>query len=237
MWDGPYGDWASKKHLTASIDQSLKRMATDYLDIFYTHRPDPHTPLEETAEALAGFVHQGKALYIGISKYDKVGTIGLVKLLREHRVPVVIHQHIYNMLNRWPEDAGIHPVLKQEGLGCICFSPLAQGMLTDKYLEKVPKGSRADREDGFLTTDQVQDNLEKLRALKSIADERDEPLTVMALAWVLQNPNVTSALVGARTVEQLKGNLCAIGRPEFTTSQHERINEITRTGQKNLNPG
>lgn len=237
MWDGPYGDWASKKHLTASIDQSLQRMATHYVDIFYTHRPDPHTPLEETAEALAGFVRQGKALYIGISKYDKHSTTQMVKLLREHRVPVVIHQHIYNLLNRWPEDAEIFPVAGEHGLGCICFSPLAQGMLTEKYLDKIPQDSRAAREDGFLTTDQVKQNIEKLRALKVIAEERDEPLAVMALAWVLQNPNVTSALIGARTVDQLNGNLAALGRPEFTTSQIERIDAITRTGQNDLRSG
>ena len=237
MWDGPYGDWASKKHLTASIDQSLKRMATDYVDIFYTHRPDPHTPLEETAEALAGFVRQGKALYIGISKYDKHGTAEMVKLLREHRVPVVIHQHIYNLLNRWPEDAEIFPVAEQLGLGCICFSPLAQGMLTEKYLDNIPPESRAARADGFLTTDQVTQHLEKIRALKIIADERDEPLAVMALAWVLQNPHVTSALVGARTIDQLDGNLKALGRPDFSASQIERIDAITRTGQGDSQAG
>ena len=237
MWDGPYGDWASKKHLTASLDQSLKRMAVDYVDIFYTHRPDPETPIEETAEALAGFVRQGKALYIGISKYDGESTRTLTQLLREQHVPVIIHQHIYNMLNRWPENAGVFPVADELGLGCICFSPLAQGMLTEKYLDAIPQGSRADRPEGFLTSDQVEENRQTLRGLKPIAEERGESLATMALAWLLQNPSVTSALIGARTVAQLQGNLLALKSPTFSDEQVQRINTVTEVLQKTAQSG
>ncbi|QQL46370.1 aldo/keto reductase [Sulfuriroseicoccus oceanibius] len=227
MWPGPYGDGGSRKHLLASLEQSLKRMKLDYVDIFYTHRPDPDTPLEETIGAVATAVEQGKALYAGISKYEGQATAEAVRILRERHIPVVIHQHIYNLLNRWPEQTQLSQTIDDTRLGCICFSPLAQGMLTEKYLDRIPSESRAARDDGFLTTDQVMNNVEKIRALAEIAKERGEPLNTMALAWVLQRPQVTSALIGARTPQQLAGNLEALNSPAFSDDQLQRIDAIT----------
>lgn len=231
MWDGPYGDWASKKHLVSSIDQSLNRLGLDYVDIFYTHRPDPSTPLEETAQALSSIVRQGKALYIGISKYDGVDTRRLVAMLREEKTPVILHQNIYNMLNRWPEDAEVFPAVDDLGLGCICFSPLAQGLLTGKYLSGIPTGSRAERPEGFLTTEQAKQQITTIKGLASIAEERQESLSTMALAWLLQRPSVTSALIGARTTEQLSENLLALASPAFSDDQLRRIDHLTLVHQ------
>ena len=227
MWPGPYGDGGSRKHLLASLEQSLKRMKLDYVDIFYTHRPDPDTPLEETIGAVATAVEQGKALYAGISKYEGQATAEAVRILRERNVPVIIHQHIYNLLNRWPETSKLADTIEDTRLGCICFSPLAQGMLTDKYLDRIPSESRAARDDGFLTTAQVMENVSKVKALAEIAKERGETLNTMALAWVLQRPQVTSALIGARTPKQLAGNLDALNSAAFTDDQLQRIDAIT----------
>ena len=230
MWAGPYGEWGSRKHLLASLDQSLGRLGLDYVDIFYSQRPDPETPLEETMGALASAVGQGKALYAGISKYPGPLAREAVALLRSLGVPCLVHQPPLSLLNRWPEANGLLPVLDDEGLGCIAFSPLAQGMLTDKYLERIPEGSRAARADGFLQIGQVEQNLPNIRAFAEVARERGEPLAVMALAWVVQQPYVTSALVGARTTGQLQENLLALGRPSFTADQQVRLDQIGAGG-------
>jgi L-glyceraldehyde 3-phosphate reductase len=222
MWPGPYGEWGSRKYLLASLDQSLERMGLDYVDIFYSHRFDPETPLEETMGALDSAVRQGKALYVGISSYGAERTAEAAAILRELGTPLLIHQPSYSLLNRWiePELLG---VLEQEGAGCIAFSPLAQGMLTDKYFDGVPEGSRA-AEGRFLTRDMLTDEtLNHVRALNDLAARRGQALSQMAIAWVLRDPRMTSALIGASSVAQLEENVAALDNPEFSDEELEEI--------------
>jgi L-glyceraldehyde 3-phosphate reductase len=223
MWPGPYGEWGSRKYLLASLDQSLKRMGLDYVDIFYSHRFDPDTPLEETIGALDAAVRQGKALYVGISSYSAQRTREAIAILRRLGTPLLIHQPSYSMLNRWIEPDLID-VLKDEGIGCIVFSPLAQGMLTDRYLGGVPAGSRASHP-GSMSVERMltEENLAKIRALNQVAQRRGQTLAQMAIAWVLRDPVVTSALVGASSVEQLEQNLAALDRLEFSAAELKEI--------------
>ena len=226
MWPGPYGDWGSRKYLLASLDQSLKRMGLDYVDIFYHHRPDPETPLEETMGALATAVHRGKALYVGISQYQPAATREAAAILKSMGIHLLIHQPVYSMLNRWVEPE-LLSVLEQEGLGCIAFSPLAQGMLTDRYLHGVPAGSRATQ--GYsLNPDTVNQNMERVRALAELAKRRGQKLSQMALAWVLRDPRVTSAIVGVSSVQQLEENVGALDNLKFTREELEEIDRITK---------
>jgi L-glyceraldehyde 3-phosphate reductase len=214
MWPGPYGDRGSRKYLLASLDQSLGRLGLDYVDIFYSHRTDPETPLEETMGALATAVQQGKALYAGISSYSAAKTAEAAAVLRDLGVKLLIHQPSYSLLNRWIEPELLE-VLGEEGIGCITFSPLAQGMLTDKYLDGIPSGSRADR-DYALSPELLTDGaLEKIRVLNEIARGRGQSLAQMALAWTLRDPRVTSTLIGASSVEQLEENVAALDRLDF----------------------
>jgi L-glyceraldehyde 3-phosphate reductase len=222
MWPGPYGDWGSRKYLLASLDQSLSRMGLEYVDIFYSHRFDPDTPLEETMGALDTAVRQGKALYAGISSYSAARTEEAALILREMGTPLLIHQPSYSLLNRWIEEA-LLDVLGQEGIGCIVFSPLAQGMLTDKYLDGIPPGSRA-AEGRFLTPDMLDEKtLAHVRALDALARSRGQSLAQMAIAWTLRDPRVTSSLVGARNVAQLDDSLGALRRLEFTDDELAEI--------------
>jgi L-glyceraldehyde 3-phosphate reductase len=222
MWPGPYGEWGSRKYLLASLDQSLARMGLDYVDIFYSHRFDPDTPLEETMGALDSAVRQGKALYVGISSYGAERTAEAAAILRALGTPLLIHQPSYSLLNRWVEQ-DLLEVLDEEGVGCIAFSPLAQGMLTSKYLDGVPEDSRA-AEGRFLTTDMLtEERLEHVRALNELAAARGQKLSQMAIAWVLRDPRVTSALIGASSVEQLDENLAALDSLEFTDDELEEI--------------
>ena len=225
MWPGPYGDWGSRKYLIASLDQSLKRMGLEYVDIFYHHRPDPETPLEETMGALASIVHQGKALYAGISQYQPAGTREAVKILRGMGVPLLIHQPVYSMLNRWIEPE-LLDVLEEQGVGCIPFSPLAQGQLTDRYADGIPAGSRATR--GWsLSPEVVKQNQEKVRGLREIARRRGQALSQMALAWVLRDPRITSAIIGVSSVRQLEENLAALDKLEFSPEELDQIDQLT----------
>lgn len=226
MWPGPHGEWGSRKHVLASLDQSLQRLRLPYVDVFYSHRPDPHTPLEETMSALVTAVQSGRALYVGLSKYPLSMLQEAVKILRAMGVQPLIYQPPYSILNRWPEAEGIHPWLAQEGIGSIVFSPLAQGMLTHKYLNDIPAGSRAAREEGFLQESQVLAQQEKIRALKTIADSLDLPLHHMALRWVLQQHGVTSLIIGARTVAQLHDNLAALQIPDLPEEALTAIDRI-----------
>jgi len=226
MWPGPYGDWGSRKYLLASLDQSLHRIGLDYVDIFYHHRPDPETPLEETMGALATAVHQGKALYVGISQYQPPATREAAAILKSMGIHLLIHQPVYSMLNRWIEPE-LLDVLEQEGVGCIAFSPLAQGMLTDRYLQGVPAGSRA-TEGYSLTADTVNQNTARVRALHEIAQRRAQKLSQMALAWVLRDPRVTSAIVGVSSVSQLEENLGALDNRSFTPEELAEIDRITK---------
>jgi L-glyceraldehyde 3-phosphate reductase len=204
MWPGPYGEWGSRKYLVASLDQSLQRMGLDYVDIFYHHRPDPDTPLEETMGALDHLVRSGKALYAGISSYSPEQTRQAAALLRDLKTPCLIHQPSYNMFNRWIED-GLLDAARDEGMGCIVFSPLAQGMLTDRYLDGVPADSRAGKSHTFLRTEQITEEKQaKVRRLKEIATARDQNVAQLALAWVLRHPEVTSALIGASRISQIE---------------------------------
>jgi len=215
MWPGPYGDSGSRKYLLASLDQSLRRMGLDYVDIFYSHRADPNTPLEETMGALATAVQSGKALYAGISSYSPERSAEAAELLRQMGVRLLIHQPSYSLLNRWIEH-GLLDVLEREGVGCIAFSPLAQGMLTGKYLNGIPAGSRASRA-GSLSADELsEDNLAHTRKLNELATARGQTLAQMAISWVLRDPRMTSALIGASSVAQLEENLKAIDGPPFT---------------------
>jgi len=213
MWSGPYGEWGSRKHLLASLDQSLKRLRQNYVDIFYSHRPDPNTRLEETMSALATAVHSGKALYVGLSKYPLKKLKKSVKLLKKMGIRCLIYQPPYSILNRWPETEGILDYLLDEGIGCVVFSPLAQGMLTPKYLEGIPEGSRAARSDGYLQVDQVLAQQEKIRALGDLAAANGMSLNHLALQWTLRSPAVTSSIIGARTVAQLDDSLDALSAP------------------------
>ena len=222
MWPGPYGEWGSRKYLLASLDQSLGRLGLDYVDIFYSHRFDPETPLEETMGALDAAVRAGKAFYAGISSYSAAKTREAASILRELGTPLLIHQPSYSMLNRWIEPE-LLDVLEEEGAGCICFSPLAQGMLTDRYLEGIPEGSRASRP-GSLSPDLLTDEaLAKIRALNEMAARRGQTLAQMALAWTLRDERVTSALVGVSSVEQLEANVAAIDRLDFDESELAEI--------------
>jgi L-glyceraldehyde 3-phosphate reductase len=226
MWPGPYGEWGSRKYLLASLDQSLKRMGLEYVDIFYSHRPDPDTPLEETMSALAQAVRQGKALYVGISSYNPDQTRQAANILRDMGTPCLIHQPSYHMFNRWIED-GLLQALQDEGVGCIVFSPLAQGLLTNRYLDGVPEGSRASKAHGFLRPDHITDEkLAKVRLLNDLAQERGQTLAQMAIAWVLRHPGVTSALVGASSEQQIADNAAALDNLAFTTEELDRIEGI-----------
>jgi len=213
MWSGPYGQAGSRKHLLASLDQSLKRLRLSYVDIFYSHCPDPETRLEETMSALASAVQSGKALYVGLSKYPLKRLKKAVKILKEMGTRCLIYQPPYSILNRWPEAEGILDYLQEEGIGCIGFSPLAQGMLTPKYLGGIPEGSRAARAEGFLQTAQVEAQQEKIRALGDLAAAHGTPLNHLALQWTLRSPAITSSLIGARTVAQLDDSLAALHSP------------------------
>jgi L-glyceraldehyde 3-phosphate reductase len=224
MWPGPYGEWGSRKYLLSSLDQSLSRMGLDYVDIFYSHRFDPETPLEETMGALDTAVRQGKALYAGISSYSPERTREAAAILRELGTPLLIHQPSYSMLNRWIEE-GLLDVLEDEGAGCIAFSPLAQGMLTDRYLDGIPEGSRA-AQGKSLDPELLSDaNLAHVRALDEMAQSRGQSLAQMALAWALRDPRVTSVLIGASSVRQLDANLAALDRLEFTDDELDAIDK------------
>lgn len=228
MWPGPYGEWGSKKYLIASLDQSLKRMDIDYVDIFYSHRPDPDTPLEETMSALDLAVRQGKALYVGISSYDAEQTKEAIEILNELGTPCLIHQPSYSMFNRWIED-GLQDVLEEEGVGSIAFCPLAQGLLTDKYLSGVPSDSRAAKPTGALSSNEITgDKLEKIKALNHMAAERGQSLAQMALAWVLRDGKVTSALIGASKVGQIEENVEALNNLKFTEEELTKIDNILK---------
>jgi L-glyceraldehyde 3-phosphate reductase len=233
MWPGPYGEWGSRKYLLASLDQSLQRMGLEYVDIFYSHRFDPETPLEETMGALVTAVQQGKAQYVGVSSYSAQTTREAARILGEFRVPLLIHQPSYSMLNRWIEPE-LLAVLEEEGIGCIVFSPLAQGMLTDKYLDGIPEGSRASRS-ATLSPDLLTDEaLEKIRSLNEIAKRRGQSLAQMALAWTLRDPRVTSALAGASSVEQLEANVAAVARVDFTDDELAEIEKYATESGINL---
>jgi L-glyceraldehyde 3-phosphate reductase len=222
MWPGPYGEWGSRKYLLSSLDQSLQRMGLDYVDIFYSHRNDPDTPLEETMSALETAVKQGKALYVGVSSYSPERTEEAVAILRSMGIRPLIHQPSYSMLNRWIE-GGLLDVLEREGMGCIVFSPLGQGMLTDRYLDGIPEDSRM-AEGRFLSSDMLTDEiLERIRALNEIAQRRGQTLAQMAIAWTLRDPRVTSSLVGASSVRQLEDNLGALGNLNFSDEELEEI--------------
>ena len=233
MWPGPYGDHGSRKYLLASLDQSLERLGLDYVDIFYSHRFDPETPLEETMGALDTAVRQGKALYVGISSYSADKTREAAAILRELGTPLLIHQPSYSMLNRWIEPE-LLDTLDELGLGCIVFSPLAQGMLTDKYLGGIPEGSRASRPSS-LTPDLVTDEaLAKIRALNDIAEQRGQTLAQMALAWTLRDARVTSALIGASSVAQLEDNVAALERLDFTYDELAEIDRYATESEINI---
>lgn len=223
MWPGPYGEWGSRKYLLASLDASLKRMGLDYVDIFYSHRPDPDTPLEETMGALDSAVRRGKALYVGISSYNPEQTRRAVQILKELGTPCLIHQPSYNMLNRWIED-GLLDVLTEEGIGCIVFSPLAQGQLTDRYLNGIPSDARASKtERVWLTPKDVEKNLPKVQKLNELAKARGQSLAQMAIAWTLRNPIVTSSLIGASSVRQLEDSLAALNKLKFSAEELGKI--------------
>jgi len=226
MWEGPYGEWGSRKYLLASLDQSLQRMGLEYVDIFYSHRPDPETPLEETMSALDHAVKQGKALYVGISNYPAPLARKAAGILEEMGSPCLIHQPRYSMFDRWVEDA-LLDVLKEKGIGCIAFSPLAQGMLTNKYLKGIPADSRAANPNGFLRKSAVTtERIALINRLNDLALKRGQSLAQMALAWVLREPRVTSVLVGTRSVTQLKDSLKCLASPAFTDEELKLINTI-----------
>jgi L-glyceraldehyde 3-phosphate reductase len=228
MWEGPYGDWGSKKYLVSSLDQSLKRMGLDYVDIFYHHRPDPNTPLEETMGALDLIVRQGKALYVGISNYQAEEADKAIKILKQLGTPCLIHQPKYSMFERWVE-GGLLDVLEAEGVGCIPFSPLAQGMLTNKYLHGIPEDSRAAKASGFLQTSQITpERLEEIKQLNELAKQRGQSLAQMALSWILKDPRVTSVLIGASKPEQLADSLKCLDNIVFSKEELEKIEGILK---------
>ena len=234
MWPGPYGEWGSRKYLLASLDQSLERLGLDYVDLFYSHRFDPETPLEETIGALDTAVRQGKALYAGISSYSAAKTREAAAIARDLGTPIVIHQPSYSMLNRWIEPE-LLDAIEAEGIGCIAFSPLAQGMLTDRYLDGIPPDSRAAREGTALDADLLnEETLAKVRALNEIATGRGQSLAQMALAWVLRDPRVTSALIGASSVEQLEANVAALDRLDFSDDELAEIDRYATESDLNL---
>ncbi|MFI1773711.1 L-glyceraldehyde 3-phosphate reductase [Thalassobellus citreus] len=225
MWSGPYGNWGSRKYLISSLDQSLKRMELDYVDVFYHHRPDPDTPLEETMGALADIVRQGKALYVGISNYQPKETQEAAAILKRLNTPFILHQARYSMFDRWVED-GLLDTLEENGVGCITFSPLAQGMLTNKYLKGIPKDSRAAKDLTFLDEATVGNNIEKIQKLAAIAEARGQKLSQMAIAWILRQPQVASVLIGASSPSQLKENVKALDNLGFTDEELTLIDKI-----------
>jgi len=227
MWDGPYGNWGSRKYMLASLDQSLKRMGLEYVDIFYSHRPDPETPLEETMMALDHAVRQGKALYVGISNYPADRAKEAANILRELGTPCLIHQPKYSMFERWVEN-GLLDVLEEEGIGCIPFSPLAQGLLTNKYLKGIPEGSRAAKSWGFLQPHMVEKAIEKVKLLNEVAVERGQSLAQMALAWIVKDARVTSVLIGASSVAQIEDNVAMTNNLDFTEEELRKIEEILK---------
>lgn len=233
MWPGPYGEWGSRKYLLSSLDQSLMRMGLDYVDIFYSHRYDPQTPLEETMGALETAVRSGKALYVGISSYGPRKTREAAAILRDLKVPFIIHQPSYSLLNRWVEH-GLLDVLTQEGLGCIAFSPLAQGLLTTKYLKGIPDSSRAALDGSFHKTMLTDDNLINVRALDQIARQRGQSLAQMAIAWVLARPAITSALIGASSWPQIEECLGALRNSHFSEQEMENIDRHAKDGGLNI---
>jgi L-glyceraldehyde 3-phosphate reductase len=222
MWPGPYGEWGSRKYLLASLDQSLSRMGLEYVDIFYSHRLDPRTPLEETLGALDAAVRQGKALYVGVSSYSPERTREAVRILRGLGTPLLIHQPSYSMVNRWIED-GLLDALGEEGVGCIVFSPLAQGLLTDRYLDGIPEDSRVATGGAMSSEMLTEDNLARVRALNEVARRREQTLAQMAIAWTLRDERVTSSLVGASSVRQLEQNVAALEHPAFGAEELEEI--------------
>ena len=225
MWPGPYGEWGSRKYLLSSLDQSLKRMGLEYVDIFYSHRPDPDTPLEETMMALDYAVRSGKALYAGISNYSADLTKKASAILKQLGTPCLIHQPKYSMFERWVEK-GLLEVADNEGIGVIAFSPLAQGLLTNRYLNGIPEDSRASKSWGYLREDQVEQTISKVKQLNAVATERGQSLAQMAIAWLLKDRRVTSVLIGASSVAQLKDNLASRNNLNFSESQLKKIEEI-----------
>lgn len=234
MWPGPYGEWGSKKYLIASCDQSLKRMGLDYVDIFYSHRFDPNTPLEETMQALDQIVRSGKALYVGLSSYNSRRTKEAVAILNDLGTPCLIHQPSYSMLNRWVEDDGLIDTLDELGVGSIVFSPLAQGMLTTKYLNDIPEGSRATQHKSLNPNFLSNENLEKIRSLNTIAESRGQTLAQMAIAWVLKKGRITSALIGASRPEQVIDCVGAINNLDFTDAELAEIDHFATDGGLNI---
>ncbi len=233
MWPGPYGEWGGRKYLLASLDQSLQRMGLDYVDIFYSHRFDPDTPLEETMGALDTAVRQGKALYVGISSYSAEHTTQAAEILRGLGTPLLIHQPSYSMLNRWIE-AGLLDVLEDEGVGCIAFSPLAQGLLTDKYLKGIPEDSRVRTGSAFSEKLLSEENLARVQGLNEVARRRGQSLAQLALAWVLRDPRVTSALIGVSSVEQLEDNVAALDRLDIDAEELAEIDRYAQEGEINI---
>lgn len=238
MWPGPYGSGGSRKYVLASLDQSLSRMGLDYVDIFYSHRVDENTPMEETAAALAQAVQSGKALYIGISSYSSERTQKMAELLREWKVPLLIHQPSYNLLNRWVDSSGLLDTLENNGVGCIAFTPLAQGLLTGKYLQGIPEGSRMQREGkkvrGLTENMLTESNLSSLRMLDEMAKRRGQTMAQMALSWLLKDNRVTSVLIGASRPEQLEENVLALNNLAFSTEELAQIDQHVADGQLNL---
>ncbi|SHN08597.1 L-glyceraldehyde 3-phosphate reductase [Chitinophaga sp. CF418] len=228
MWPGPYGEWGSRKYVLSSLDQSLRRMKLDYVDIFYSHRPDPETPIEETMGALDTAVRQGKALYVGLSNYSAEQTKAALEVLKSLGTPCLIHQPKYSMFERWVE-GGLLDVLGDNGVGCIPFSPLAQGLLTDRYLTGIPEGSRASKPSGFLKADHITaDKLDKIQRLNAIAQKRGQSLAQMALAWLLKDKRITSVLIGASSVAQLDNNLGALDKVQFDAAELQEIESILK---------
>ena len=238
MWDGPYGDWGSRKYLISSLDQSLKRMGVEYVDIFYSHRVDEKTPMEETAAALAQAVQSGKALYVGISSYSTERTQQMAALLREWKIPLLIHQPSYNLLNRWVDKTGLLDTLEDNGVGCIAFTPLAQGLLTGKYLNGIPEGSRMQREGkkvrGLTEKMLTQSNLNSLRLLNEMAQHRGQSMAQMALSWLLKDQRVTSVLIGASRPEQIEENVLALNNLTFSEEELAQIDQHVADGELNL---
>ena len=233
MWDGPYGEWGSKKHVIASCDQSLKRMNLDYVDIFYSHRFDPNTPLEETADALESIYRSGKALYIGISSYSEKKTNVMMKILKQRGIKLFIHQPSYSLINRWIEK-GLTKTLLKNGVGCIAFSPLAQGFLSNKYLNGLPKGTRVSENSSFSKKLITKKNTKIINDLNKLAKKRGQNLSQMALAWVLNNKAITSALIGARTVAQLRDCLTSLDNLKFGKEEIKKINQKAKDGDINI---
>jgi L-glyceraldehyde 3-phosphate reductase len=234
MWPGPYGEWGSRKYLLASLDQSLRRMGVEYVDIFYSHRLDPETPLEETMGALDAAVRAGKALYVGISSYPSPHTREAARILRDLGTPLLIHQPSYSMINRWIEEDGLLDTLEDVGAGCIAFSPLAQGLLTDRYLDGVPQDSRVATGGAMSESMLTDSNMAKVRGLSAIAARRNQSLAQSALAWALRDPRMTSLVIGASSVAQLEANLGALVNLEFTDAELAEIDQYATEGDINL---